>query len=333
MSGPGGWDGLGVSIAEVADRLAEQRRPPGGGAPYTLSGVLNLVAYAPSPEELGPMQEVIEGLADHQASRTILIAEAGEGSGMDATVSTSCRLAGDSTTMALELVVLTVHGETRAGTASACTPLLRSELPTFLWWPLPPDTAAGGALAGLLAVADRVVTESGRGDDATAAVRALAEWIPGGDGPAVTDLAWAAITSWRQLLVQVLDPESLEALRPRADTAIVHAGAGPDAGALLLAGWLRDFLGAAGAVRLRTGEGAGNGVLAVEVAGPTGRRLRVERLAGREAATVTVTEADGTVHDRTLPLPDPDRARLLAGELEIQRRDRAFERALARAPV
>ena len=122
MSGPGGWDGLGVSIAEVADRLAEQRRPPGGGAPYMLSGVLNLVAYAPSPEELGPMQEVIEGLADHQASRTILIAEAGEGSGMDATVSTSCRLAGDSTTMALELVVLTVHGETRAGTASACTP-------------------------------------------------------------------------------------------------------------------------------------------------------------------------------------------------------------------
>ena len=74
-------------------------------------------------------------------------------------------------------------------------------------------------------------------------------------------------------------------------------------------------------------------MLAVEVAGPTGRRLRVERLAGREAATVTVTEADGTVRDRTLPLPDPDRARLLAGELEIQRRDRAFERALARAPV
>ncbi|HSJ73054.1 MAG TPA: glucose-6-phosphate dehydrogenase assembly protein OpcA [Miltoncostaeaceae bacterium] len=328
-----GWDGLGVSIAEVSDRLAEQRRPPGGGVPYTLSGVLNLVAYAPSPDELARMQEVVEGLADHQASRTILIAEAGGGGGMDATVSTSCRLAGDTTTMALELVVLTIRDETRGGMASACVPLLRSELPTVLLWPLPPDARAEGALAGLLAIADRVVTEAGRGEDAAAAVRALAEWIPREDGPAVTDLAWAAITPWRQLIVQVLDPESVEALPPRAETAIIHAGAAPDARALLMAGWLRDLLGAAGGVRLRRSDGPGGGVLAVEVSGPTGRRLRVERLAGREAATVTVTEADGTTRVRTLPLPDPDRARLLAGELEIQRRDPAFERALARAPV
>ncbi len=328
----GGWDGLGVSIAEVSDRLAEQRRPPDGGAPYTLSGVLNLVAYAPSPDDLGPMQEVIEGLADHQASRTILIAEAGDGSGMDATVSTSCRLAGDATTLALELVVLTIHGETRAGTASACMPLLRSELPTVLWWPLPPDGRPGRALSGLLTIADRVVTEAGRGEDAAGAVRALAEWMPGEDGPAVTDLAWAAITPWRQLIVQMLDPGLVEALRQHAEATIVHAGPAPDARTLMLAGWMNDRLGAGLRVVMRPGEGP-PGILAVELRGPTGRHLRVARLHGREAATVTVTEPDGTVHERTLPLPDPGRARLLAGELEIQRRDRAFERALARAPA
>jgi glucose-6-phosphate dehydrogenase assembly protein OpcA len=327
-----GWGGLGVTIAEVSERLSEQRRPPGGGAPYTLSGVLNLVAYAPDREELERMQEVIEGLADHQASRTILIAEAGEGSGMDATVSTSYRLADDSTTMALELVVLTIHGETRAGMASACMPLLRSELPTVLWWPAPPGPRAG-VLGALLAIADRVVTEAGRASDAAAALRALSEWIPGDRGPAVTDLAWAAITPWRQLIVQLLDSASLEGLRRRADVAILHAEPAPDAGALLLAGWLTDFLGAAEGVELRRGEGPGPGVLAVEIGGPTGRHLAVERLPGREAAAVAVTEPDGSRHARTLPLPDPDRARLLAGELEIQRRDRAFERALARAPV
>jgi glucose-6-phosphate dehydrogenase assembly protein OpcA len=333
VSDPAAWDGLGVSIADVADRLAEQRRPPDGGAPYTLSGVLNLVAYAPSDGELALMQEVVEGLADHQASRTILIAEAGEGAGMDAAISTSCRLAGDSTTMALELVVLRIRDETRAGTASACVPLLRSELPTVLWWPLPPDGPAGGTLGGLLAVADRVVTECGRGREAASAVRSLAEWLPGEDGPAVTDLAWAAITPWRQLVVQVLDRETLAALAAGARAAIVHAGPAPDACALLMAGWLRDFLGAPATVEMRPGDDPGPGVHAVEVSGPTGRRLRVDRLAGREAATVTVTEADGTARVRTLPLPDPGRARLLAGELEIQRRDRAFERALARAPV
>lgn len=326
-----GWDGLGVTIAEVSERLAEQRRPPEGGPPYTLSGVLNLIAYAPNPEELARMQEVIEGLADHQASRTILIAEAGEGTGMDATVSTSCRLAGDTTTLALELVVLTVHGETRAGTASACVPLLRSELPTVLWWPLAPD-ASSGALAGLLAIADRVVTEAGRGRDAAAAVRALAGWIPGEGGPAVTDLAWAAITPWRQLIVQMLDPGLVEALRQHAEATIVHAGPAPDARTLMLAGWMRDRLGAGGRVVMRPGEGP-PGILAVELRGPTGRHLRVARLPGREAATVTVTEPDGKVRERTLPLPDPGRAQLLAGELEIQRRDRAFERALASAPA
>lgn len=327
-----GWDGLGVTIAEVTERLAEQRRPPDGGAPYSLSGVLNLVAYAPASGELPDMQRVIEGLADHQASRTILIAAAGEGAGMDAAVSTSCRLAGDSATMALELVVLTIHDETRAGTASACMPLLRSELPTVLWWPLPPDR--DGTLAGLLPLADRVVTEAGRGHDPAAAVRGLAEWLPGEDGPAVTDLAWAGVTPWRQLMVQVLDAESLAALHPRAEAAIEHAGPAPDAGALLLAGWLRDFLGTVGTVQMRPGAGEGGAALAVEVAGPTGRRVRVERLAGRDAATVTVTERGGDAgRSRTLPLPDPARARLLAGELEIQRRDRAFERALARAPV
>ncbi len=178
MSDVAGWDGMGVSIAEVADRLAHQRHPPGGGAPYTLSGVLNLIAYAPDAGELAAMQEVIEGLADHQASRTIMLVESGEGDGMDATVSTSCRLApGSASTMALEMVVLTIHGETRAGKASACVPLLRSELPTVLWWPLPPDEAAGGALGGLLPIVDRVVVESDRAPDAAAAAplaRALA---------------------------------------------------------------------------------------------------------------------------------------------------------------
>lgn len=331
--GRAAWDGVGVSIDEITAQLAEQRRPPDGGTPFTLSGVLNLVAYAPTAGDLGPMQEVIEGLADQQASRTVMIVESGEGSGLDATVSTSCRLTGDHVSVALEHIVLTIHGETRQGEASAALPLLRSELPTVLWWPGPPDPSPASSLGPLAALADRVVTEVGLGDDAGAAVGALAGWVPGDGGPAVTDLAWAAITPWRQLIVQILDPESLRALRPGATALIAHSTAAPGARTLLLAGWLRDLLGADTRVELSRGDGDGDGdgLLAVELDGPAGRHLRVERLPARDAATVTVTEADGAVRERTLPLPEPGRARLLAGELEIQRRDRAFERALALA--
>ncbi len=326
------WDGIGVSIGDITAQLAVQRQPAGGGPPFMLSGVLNLVVYAPTMGELGPMQEVVEGLADHQASRTIMIVESDEGSGLDATVSTSCRLAGDHVNMAHEQIVLTIRGETREGEASAAMPLLRSELPTVLWWPGPPDPAPASSLGPLAALADRVVTEVGRARDAAAAVRALASWV-GEGGPAVTDLAWAAITPWRQLIVQFLDPASLSAIRPGARVVIVHSGPDPDVTALLMAGWLRDLLEATAGVELRAGDDARpGGLLAIEIEVPTkGGRLRLERLPGRDAATVTATDRDGTAHSRTLPLPDPGRARLLAGELEIQRRDRVFERALALA--
>jgi hypothetical protein len=40
---------------------------------------------------------------------------------------------------------------------------------------------------------------------------------------------------------------------------------------------------------------------------------------------------DGTTHDRMMPMPERSRAQLLAGELELQRRDRPFERAVRAA--
>ena len=146
-----------MTIAEVADRLAEQRRPPDGGMPFTLSGVLNLVAYAPSRPSSARCSEVIERLADHQPSRAIvLVSWSAGGEGIDATVSTSCRLAGGPAGVAVELVVLTLRGEARGGAASASVPLLRSELPTVLWWPGAPDAspaARSARLAGARATA------------------------------------------------------------------------------------------------------------------------------------------------------------------------------------
>jgi hypothetical protein len=95
---------------------------------------------------------------------------------------------------------------------------------------------------------------------------------------------------------------------------------------------MRDVIGPGLTVGLdERDDGDGPGVVAVTVEGVHGRRLVIERAAGRDAASVAVTEPDGAERHRVLPLPRPDRARLLAGELDLQRRDRAFERALAGA--
>ena len=324
------WDGCGVTVDEVVDRLAAQRRPADGGAPFLLAGVLNLVAYADEPSDLDVLQGVIEHLADHQPSRSVVLCEQAGSRGIDATVSTSCRLAGDHSGVAFELIRLTLRGDTRGGAASATVPLLRSDLPTVLWWPSAPDLSAGGTLARLAEIADRVITESGRGPRAAETVRALAGWVPGAV-PAVTDLAWAAITGWRQLIAQMVEGHPLERLRSGAAGATIsHAEATPGVGALLLAGWLRSLVGPGLMIETRArATGGGTGLVAVELEGSAGgRRLTVERIEGRAAAAVCVTEPDGKPQRRVLPLPHPDRTALLAGELELQRRDRAFERAL-----
>ncbi len=325
------WDGTDVGIGEVVDRLAAQRRPPDGGMPFTLAGVLNLVAYATDPAEIGEMTAVIERLADHQPSRAVLLSAADGADGIDATVSTSCRLAADHSGVAVEVVVLTLRGDVAMGAASATVPLLRPDLPTVLWWPGPPDAGGDSPLARLAGIADRVVTESGRAPGA-AGVRALAAWVTP-DGPAVTDLAWARITSWRQLIAQMVDEPTLASARAGAPAATVtHGGDAPDAGSLLLAGWMADLIGPGLTVTFEARPDEEDGTVALTLTGGTsGRVLSIERVAGRSAAVVCVTEADGTPRRRTLPLPGSDRALLLAGELELQRRDRPFERALAGA--
>lgn len=325
------WSGSGVTVAEAVDRLAEMRRPEGARAPSTLAGVLNLVAHAPTPGDLNEMRSVIERLADHQPSRAILLCDGGDGDGIDAALTTTFRQSGGHTCVAVELVVLVLRGEARAGAASAAAPLLRADLPTFLWWPGPPDDDPGSPLARLARIADRVVTEAGRDDDGAAAVRALARWSPDA-GAIVTDVAWASITSWRQLVAQKLDAAAVVALRSGGATAtIAHSGAAPAPDALLLAGWLADLIGPALMIEFDPRTSSDEGLLGLSLEGPAPeRRIAVERIAGREAADVE-TGAGAGARRRAMALPHPDRARLLAGELELQRRDRPFERALAQA--
>ena len=328
----GAWEGRDVRIAEVCHALGRLRRPEAGGPPMTLASVLDMIAVAPRPEDAPEMEDIIRGLADHQPSRAVILTSVPEGSaGIDARVSTARRPAGDDRQVWVEVVALTLRGASRGGAASAVQPLLRYDLPTFLWWPGDPERR-GSELGALAALSERVITECGRGGErASDRLRALATWA--GSAPtAVTDLAWAAVTPWRQLLAQLLDPESLARLRAHGGTASVrHAGAEATAEALFLGGWLVDALGGAVTVELLGGAEGGDAVAEVAISLPAGRTMTIVRAPERASAEVRVTAADGIEQRRVLPLPRRSRAALLAGELELQRRDTSFERALGRA--
>ena len=80
-----------------------------------LSGVLNLVAYAGHPSETAAMLEVIERLADHQPSRAVVLCGEPDGDGIDARISTSCRISGGTAGVALETVLERIRAMLAAG--------------------------------------------------------------------------------------------------------------------------------------------------------------------------------------------------------------------------
>lgn len=326
LDGTRRWTGKGVRVAEVAARLRELRADASGELHSTLTSVMNLVVWAGSPESALEAEDVIDGLADHHPSRAVIVVPGGGGDGIDARVEVMPhpeRPGGRA--LQVEQIILGVRGGVAAHSGSAVIPLLRSELPTFLWWPQAPEPDLP-AFLDLARIADRLVTEVGRSLRGAAAVERLAAIVAASSAP-VTDLAWAAVTGWRQLVATSLRGAALARLRAGRAVATVTVGPGePPLEALLLGGWLADALGDGVSVRFARGGGHGavrgvrldaNGSCALELA------------CGDGPATVTVRTAAGGA--RCVPLVPPGRRDLLAGELEHRGRDLALERALTRA--
>ncbi|MFN8108596.1 MAG: glucose-6-phosphate dehydrogenase assembly protein OpcA [Thermoleophilia bacterium] len=323
---PTEWDGHVDSVAHLADRLTRLQPLDADGQPLTSAGVLNLVAVARS-EDANEVEAGIEALRDHQPSRAIVVERAAGGEGIDAHIEARAQVFGGAKRPSrVELVRLTLHGRSMDGAASAVRSLLRPDLPVFVWWPGPPDMH-DAMLPQIIKRADRLITESSRCDDPVVAVDQLIETA--GAGPALTDLAWAQLTPWRQLVNQVVDVEHVEKLRQGGVAEIWFTGERPTVEAYLLAGWLRDTLGERLHVELmpRRGQTDG-GIAAMRLESLAGRQLTLERYPDRSTAAVVVSSPFERPRRRVMPLPFPDRTTLLAGELEYQRRDLPFERAL-----
>lgn len=325
------WSAWDVSVGDILEALVHNRRPVAPGHPRTLAGVLNLVGVASDHAESRDMAALIDEMGHHRPSRTVLVHLSSAAQGMNGTVVSDYVPLPGGSELVMELVEVEVPAGHADGLASVVAPLLRRDLPTALWVPHAPAT--DGPSGSLDPLVDRLITEAGSDPEGPAAgLRRLASRLAAGSPP-TTDLAWAALTPWRQLLVHVLDAEALESVRSAgAEVSVFHGGDGPSARALLLAGWLGGFAGPAARVECLPDQGRHEPLTRVAVVGhATGRRLEVAAPAGRPGALVTVTEPGGEVRERMLPLPQADRARLLAGELELGRRDRVFEAALAAA--
>jgi glucose-6-phosphate dehydrogenase assembly protein OpcA len=265
-----------ASIREVERELARLRAASTepGQAPRLRTSVLTHMAWVPE-RWVEAATETLAGLAERHPSRTILLFPRPdeERDALEAEVAYRCFVrGGEDREVCTEVISLRLCGRRATVPASVVTPLLVSDLPVFLRWrgPLP---LGAPELEQLVGVADRLVVDSREWAEPEAALRQLPDLF---DDIAVSDIAWARMSAWR---------EAIASLWPGIANATSVRVAGPEVEALLLAGWLRGRLRRD--VRLER-EPAGE----VELVAVDGREARPARIHARTPSDLLSDQLD-----------------------------------------
>lgn len=208
-----------TDLSKVEHALAASREDGHGTVRAT---TLNLVVYAPTPEDVAFTQRALERIGGSRPLRAI-VAGAG-GDQLRASVSTSCWLGAGMQQVCSEQIFLTARA---SALPSAVLSLLVTDLPTFVWWqgPIPDDLSL---LSELARHATSTIVDSNISSlEGVAAVGRL--------DPAVTDLAWLRLEPWREAIASLFDPPAAAEALARLHAVDVQ---GPINEARLLAGWL-----------------------------------------------------------------------------------------------
>jgi glucose-6-phosphate dehydrogenase assembly protein OpcA len=351
------WHGQAVDIQAIdvaLERLREEAAdaaPAEGTALGTRTSVLTLVAYSLDAAAAQRAGETIAALPEYHPSRTIVVLAqpSDDEPAIDARLSAHCHIApGLEGQVCFEEVELAVMGRAARHLHSVVLPLLVSDLPVVSWWSgdLPGDLHL---LEDVLDASDRFVVDSARFSDAQSGLPCLASLVQH-TTTAVSDLSWARLTPWRQLIAQSFDSPDLRPYLDGLNALDIEHAASSAAQAQLLVGWLAARLdwrpegGANHTYRLQSGggvvlatlrarpspDGEPGSLLAVRLAASRGdgeATLSVRR-SGQNLATVTAHTPHAAV-ERIVQLATAGDPEMLAQELETPGRDTAYEEALA----
>jgi glucose-6-phosphate dehydrogenase assembly protein OpcA len=365
----GFWGGRATSIDALERELARLRRAAVAhalerGQTLARASVLNLVVYSEREVHARRAARTVADLALRHPSRAIILLGDRDRDGVVASAQLHCHVpqSDGAQPVLYEQILARVRGDFDERIASVVIPLLVPDLPVFLWWTGTPPSDARH-LDDLVTLADRFIIDSAdfaRPDHTLPEVARLAR-----HRVAITDLNWARLTHWRELVAQFFD---VPAWRPFLDGITgVRAGFAVDmdgrdihpSQALLLLGWLSSRLGwrpveglapsEAGGLLFHMGRADGapimvrlrprfeRGLDAGDVSG-----IRIQAAFGGETAEFVIKRAPDERHatataiiggvvrsERIVPLPALGIRELLGEELSIARNDHVYEVALA----
>ena len=226
------------------------------------TSVLNLVICTPDIETAQRASKILRELSStHLARVTLLILDNEEHapSSLHAWVTLRCfSMISDLMRHCFEQTTILASGSAVRSVANIIQPLLKPDLPVYLWWLGDPPDRDDPTFIGLVEISSRMIVDSTgffNPEQDIGTLSALFEIAP---ECALSDLNWGRITPWRQLISQFFDvPEYRSYLDGVTTIEIEHTVAplatqmrtelgdvSPNATrSLLLAGWLKERLG------------------------------------------------------------------------------------------
>ena len=363
------WGAQATSIDALERELARLRRAAVAharerGQTLARASVLNLVVYSERENHARRAARTVADLALRHPSRAIVLLGDRDRDGIVASVQLHCHVpqSDGAQPVLYEQILARVRGDFDERVASVVIPLLVPDLPVFLWWTGTPPSDARH-LDDLVTLADRFIIDSSdfaRADRTLPEIARLARHRVG-----ITDLNWARLTPWRELIAQFFD---VPAWRPFLDGIIgIRAGFAVDmdgrdihpSQALLLLGWLASRMGWRPVEALAPSEAGGllfrmsraDGATVMVRLRPRFERgldtgdvsgVRIQAAIGHDTAEFVIKRAPDERHatataviggvvrsERVVPLPALGIRELLGEELAIARNDHVYEVALA----
>lgn len=237
---------------EAPGEMVAESRIGGGG--LMRANTLNLIAVAENQDNAHLITSTVSQLRNFLPSRTIIFITDQEAVDRLKTWRVLVQLneayhnTNDAPALRFETIIISADPKVAGHLASIVSPLLMTELPTFLWWPSG-DFSSSPIFNDLVEIVDRLIVDSAQlGNDAET-VAQLRTLLDDDSDPWIGDFTWLRLQPWCHLVAQFFDPIEVQpTLENISRVSVAYAETREDRGsgfaaALLMVGWLGSRLG------------------------------------------------------------------------------------------
>src|SRR5437667_3013398 len=205
------WAGKAVPMSEIEAVLASLWKMSAdnlrtGANVRVRTSVLNLVICAPDIETAQRTSKILRELSStHLALVTLLILDNEEHapSSLHAWVTLRCfSMISDLMRHCFEQTTMLSSGSAVRSVANVIQPLLKPDLPVYLWWLGDPPELNDPTFNSLVDISRRMIVDSTSFFNPEQGIRTLASLFQAAPNCALGDLNWARITPGRHLIIQ-----------------------------------------------------------------------------------------------------------------------------------